>query len=679
MSHNNQLIAAAAGAVTLTGLVAMGLKRPHPYGQTVEVGNKVVGEGRARRNVFAEKELVDHIPEEQVYTIYDSFIAATQKFRNKQCFGQRNVGSNGELNEHFDFITYGEFAGHCETLFQGLCELGLKPKSRIGVFSRNRIEWLITQYACYLQNNIIVSFYETLGVDSLAFVSKHAEIELAFCSKETLSKMKELALKVRALRTIICYDNVPDSVREDFRDNNINLYTLDQIYAIGKLAKIKHRHVPPTADDLCTIMYTSGTTGDPKGVMITHRNVIAVVNAVKKYIDYINETDAHYSYLPYAHIMERIIVFLAYHYGGRIGIFCGDITKILPEIKILRPTLFVGVPRVFERIKAGVFKEISKQRPLRRSIFMLAYKLKYLSILYGFKMPLLEAFLNFLVFAKLKLALGGQVRVILSGSAPLSADTEIFLRVCFSCVVVQGYGLTETCGGTAVKLLQDSSVGSLGPPFVSVEAKLVDVPELNYYTTSNPPCGEVHLRGPSVAIGYFKDDAKTQQDFKDGWFATGDIGRWNRDGSLSIIDRKKNIFKLSQGEYVAVERVEGALLNSQWVAQVFIYGDSQKANLVAIVHPHPDKVEEWAKLKGIVASFEQLCSNRELNQIVLKDMESTARQTKLFGFEIPKRVHLISEAFSDVNGLLTPSFKLKRQQIKDRYKHAIDDMYRNLD
>ncbi|GAM27876.1 hypothetical protein SAMD00019534_110520 [Acytostelium subglobosum LB1] len=667
----------AVGLVVVSGLLAYRWKRPHPFGQTIEIGEAAPGEGRARRNA-SHPELVSHMEDQQVYTLYDSLLTACKKYSHKECFGQRNIGKNGELQEHFEFITYAVFLNKCETIFQALCEIGIKPKMKVGIFSRNRLEWLVVQGASFMQSNIIVSFYETLGAESLTFVSKHAEIEIAFCSKETLDKTREIALSVKGIKCIVCFDNVPDETRKDLESQGLTFYTFDELMEKGKAANGTHNHVPPKPDDLSTIMYTSGTTGDPKGVMITHRNVISVVCAVKTLAD-VYDNDTHYSYLPYAHILERVVVALSFHYGARVGIFCGDTTKILTEVKSLRPTLFIGVPRVFERIKAGVFKEVAKQSSTKQALFNLAYKLKHSCIVNGIQLPLIESLLNMVVFNKLKQQLGGQVRVILSGGAPLSHDTEAFLKVAFSCAIVQGYGLTESCGGTAVKLLQDESLGSLGPPFVSCEIKLVDVPELNYLTSSNPPCGEVCLRGPSISIGYYKDEAKTKQDFKDGWFSTGDIGRWNPDGSLSIIDRKKNIFKLSQGEYIAVEKIENILNKSLWIAQICVYGDSEKASIIALIHPHQDKAEEWARSKGLNISFKEICENKEFNQVILKDITDVGKKSKLFGFEIPRKIHVFHDAFSDTNDMMTPSFKLKRPQIKEHYKAIIDELYRDLE
>lgn len=667
----------ALGLVLVSGILCFNWKRKHPYGQSVEVGEKIEGEGRARRNALSPNHLVSHLEEDGIYTLYDSLIKSCEKYGDRNCFSERKKDANGNLGD-FEWISYKSFLQGCEYVAAGLCEIGVEPKSKVGIFSKNRLEWLTVHSASFLQSNIIVSFYETLGVESLAFVSEHAEIGVAFCSKETLEKTFEISRNVKILKTIICFDPINDQQKEKAKKENITLYNYSDIIEKGKNSLDKHPHTKPNADSLATIMYTSGTTGDPKGVMITHKNLASVVCAVNNFVK-VYETDVHYSYLPYAHILERVIILAAFHYGAGIGIFSGDISNVLNEVKTLKPTLFIGVPRIFERIRAGVFREIGKKSSFAQNFFKFAYGLKKFSIAKGFKLPLLESLFDMILFSKIKAQLGGKVRVILSGGAPLSRETELFLRVSFCCAVVQGYGLTESCGGTAVKLLEDESVGSLGPPFLSNEIKLVDVPELNYYSNDKTQCGEVCLRGPSISIGYYKDPEKTKSDFKDGWFYTGDIGKWNADGSLAIIDRKKNIFKLAQGEYVAVEKIENVVGKSHYVAQVCVYGDSQKSCLIAIIHPHPEKAEEWANSKKSDKDLKDICSNEDFVKEVLDDVTKTCKEQKLFGFEIPKSILLTHEAFSDQNNMLTPSFKLKRPQIKEHFQKDINHLYSKMD
>jgi long-chain acyl-CoA synthetase len=288
-----------------------------------------------------------------------------------------------------------------------------------------------------------------------------------------------------------------------------------------------------------------------------------------------------------------------------------------------------------------------------------------------------------LIFAKIRQVLGGRVRLILSGSAPLSADVKEFMKIVFCCDVVEGYGLSETAAGLCLAS-GDMPLGPhVGPPIVRMQVCLEDVPEMGYTSRDKPrPRGEILAKGPVVFAGYYKQPEKTAEVFdENGWFHTGDIGCWNADGTLSIIDRKKNIFKLSQGEYVAAEKIEGVYLKSKYVAQVFVYGDSLQSCLVAVVVPDPEMAEAWGHAKGLAgehASVPQLVHNAAFQKEVLEDMDATARLAKLRGFELVKKVHFHPDAFSVDEGLITPTFKLKRPQLKTRFQAEIKHMYVEL-
>jgi long-chain acyl-CoA synthetase len=419
-------------------------------------------------------------------------------------------------------------------------------------------------------------------------------------------------------------------------------------------------------------MYTSGTTGNPKGVILKHSNMIAALAAAESRMGNIAEKGTGYlSYLPLAHIFERVVVCACFYRGSKIGFFQGDVRKLVEDIQTLQPSFIVGVPRVFDRIYDKIKLNIEQSSPLKQKIFNYAYEAKKKAIKEGRETPLLDL----LVFNTLKQRIGGQVRGILSGSAPLTSAVHEFLLVCFGCPVIQGYGLTETCAGGTLQLLDDTNTGHTGPVIPCCEMKLEDVPEMNYFSSSNPPRGEVLIRGPHVTDGYYKDEEKTKQDFHHGWFHSGDIGQWNTDGTLSIIDRKKNIFKLSQGEYIAAEKIEGVLAQSKYVQQIWIYGDSTKPTLIAIVVPDNDNLLMWAKEHNINSSRTELCNNKAVNEMIYKDITNIGKAAKLRGFEFVKAIYLQDQEFSIDNGLLTPTFKLKRPQLKTFFLSQIDRLY----
>jgi long-chain acyl-CoA synthetase len=272
------------------------------------------------------------------------------------------------------------------------------------------------------------------------------------------------------------------------------------------------------------------------------------------------------------------------------------------------------------------------------------------------------------------------VRWIMSGSAPLDPKLGEFLKICFCCQVVEGYGLTENFAGACITALDETQLGHVGKPLACTEIKLQDVPEMGYSSKNNPATGEIMLRGPNLFKGYYKDPEKTKEAIDaDGFFHTGDIGRINENGTLSIIDRKKNIFKLSQGEYVAVEYLEGIYIRSKFVQQVWVYGNSYKRYLVAVVVPDRDVLLPWAKQNGLPEDVSALVKNEKVNKAILGDMLAIGKDAKLHGFEYVKLISVTDEPFSVDNDCMTPTFKLRRNNLEKRYKADIDRMYEIID
>ncbi|XXG82339.1 hypothetical protein AAC387_Pa10g0312 [Persea americana] len=283
-----------------------------------------------------------------------------------------------------------------------------------------------------------------------------------------------------------------------------------------------------------------------------------------------------------------------------------------------------------------------------------------------------------MVFSKVKKGLGGKVRLILSGAAPLSSHVEAFLRVVACSHVLQGYGLTETCAGTFVSLPNElAMLGTVGPPLPNVDVCLESVPEMGYDANSSMPRGEICVRGDTLFTGYYKREDLTKEVMIDGWFHTGDIGEWQPDGSMKIIDRKKNIFKLAQGEYVAVENLENIYGLTSQIDSIWVYGNSFESFLVAIVNPKKQVLERWAEDNGQGLDFDALCKNPMAKEFILGELMKTAKHKKLKGFEFLKAIHLEPVPFDMERDLLTPTYKKKRPQLLKYYQTAIDDMYKN--
>lgn len=418
--------------------------------------------------------------------------------------------------------------------------------------------------------------------------------------------------------------------------------------------------------------------------MITHRNFVAAVSASYQTIAAKAEgsEDTTISYLPLAHIFGRVVDMTALALGGRLGYFSGDVTKIVEDVQILQPTVFPSVPRLLNRVYASIVQKTVEAPGVKGAIARRAVeaKLANLAAGKGNTHPVWDR----LVFNKVRQALGGRVRFMVTGSAPIGKDVMQFLRIALCCDLREGYGATETSAASTMHLEGEYQAGHIGAPFACNEIKLIDVPEMNYLSTDPYPRGELCVRGPNVFVGYYKDEEKTREALdEEGWYHTGDIAMINERGALVIIDRKKNIFKLAQGEYIAPEKIENVYAKNPLVAQIFVHGDSLQSSLVAIVVPEPEALNNLVKnklphLASKKLSYQELCREPEVNKAVLEQLTRTGKKAELRGFEFAKAIYLESDPFSIENGILTPTFKIKRPQAKERYQAQIDHLYAQL-
>ncbi|XP_022770783.1 long chain acyl-CoA synthetase 1-like isoform X5 [Durio zibethinus] len=440
---------------------------------------------------------------------------------------------------------------------------------------------------------------------------------------------------------------------------------------------------PPQPFNICTIMYTSGTSGDPKGVVLTHETIAIFVHGIDLFLDQFEDKmtvdDVYLSFLPLAHILDRMIEEYFFHKGASVGYYHGNLKELRDDIMELKPTFLAGVPRVYDMIHEGIKKALQELRPLRRWIFDALYNYKLSWMKRGYKHKYASPLADLLAFRKVKAKLGGRIRLLLSGGAPLSSEVEEFLRVTCCAFVVQGYGLTETCGACTIGFPDEMCmVGAVGAPAVYNELRLEEVSDMGYNPLGNPPFGEICVRGKTIFSEYYKNPELTRESFKDGWFHTGDIGQMLPNGVVKIIDRKKNLIKLSQGEYVALEYLENVYGFTPIVDDVWVYGNSFKSMLVAVVVLHEENAKKWANLNGYTGSLSELCSLSKLQNYVLSELKSTAEKNKMRGFEFIKGVILEPVPFDMERDLVTATLKKKRNKLLKYYQAEIDELYQNL-
>lgn len=625
----------------------------------------------------------DGFPELDATTLYDLFTKSVAKFPKNKCLGHRPKDASGKVGPYV-FQTYEEVGIEVANLASGLAAIGGEPKAKIGVLGANCPEWMIAMQACNRLNLACVPLYDSLGENAIEYIIDHSEAAVTFLSAAKMPQMLQALPKINGpLKALVYWGECKAEDIEAVKATKHKIFSFDEVKKMGMEAP--KEPVPPTPDDLCTIMYTSGTTGDPKGVMLTHRGVISAVANAHFYCKHnkvaFNEKDAFLSYLPLAHIFDRVNEEFFLYMGGSIGYWQGDVNKLLDDIAALKPAMFVGVPRVFDRIYSKVMNTVQSSSFLKRSLFNWGLSRKMYFMKQGRPQAQASPFFDRLVFSKVAASLGGKTKAVVSGGAPLAAHVEDFLRASMCAPVVQGYGLTETGAASFIAgadVILDSA--TVGPPTPGTEFRLESVPEMNYDALDvEEPKGEVLIRSSSNFIGYYKDQKKTDEELtKDGWFHTGDIGAITKHGALKIIDRKKNIFKLSQGEYVAVEKVEAVYKKNLITEQVWVYGNSLKNSLIAVVVPAQDHMFSWASANGVARDMAKICADPRATAHVLAELVATGKAEKLKGFELIKAVHLEHAAFSIENDLLTPTFKLKRPQLQKKYQSVLDKLYASL-
>lgn len=619
-------------------------------------------------------------PDPHIHTVWDVFRVSAETYPGNRMLGWRDF-VNGKFGP-YKWKTYGDVYEEVMHISSALRASGAKAGARVGIYGINCPQWTVAMEACSAQTFVCVPLYDTLGPDAINYIVGHAEIDFVFVQdKKVKNLLKADCTNAKRIKLIICFTDMTEEEKNKASSIGAKSYSWNEFLQMGKESLVKPQ--PPQPFDICTIMYTSGTSGFPKGVILTHDNIATNIRGVdlfmEQFEDKMTVDDVYISFLPLAHILDRIIEEYFFHKGASVGYYHGDLNALGEDLMELKPTFLAGVPRVFERIHEGVMKVLNELNPFRRAAFNFLYQRKLSAMREGFKHTEASRLADILAFRKVKAKLGGRIRLIISGGAPLSNEVEEFLRVTSRAYMLQGYGLTET-GGLSIVGYPDEMcmLGTVGSSFVYSEMRLEEVPEMGYNPLATPSRGEICVRAKSPFAGYYKDPDLTNEVYKDGWFHTGDIGEMEPNGVVTIIDRKKNLIKLSQGEYIALEYLENVYIITPIVEDIWVYGDSFKSKLIAVVVPHQENTKQWANQNGLEGSFSELCPLSQLQDYVLFELKSTAVRNKLRGFEHIKGVIIEPQVFDVERDLVTATLKKKREKLLKFYSVKIDKLYQNL-
>ncbi|GIX88374.1 long-chain-fatty-acid--CoA ligase 1 [Caerostris extrusa] len=548
----------------------------------------------------------------------------------------------------YSYMSYNEVLERIKNFSAGLVHFGMKPgqETFIGLYARNCPEWVITEHACFRQSAVLVPLYDTLGPNACSYIINQAKIKLVVCDDE--NKLKNIlseAPNTPQLKQVIVMNKVSDTLRVKAKTLGIKLISFSEVEEAGKL----HPCQPllPSPPDICTVCYTSGTTGDPKGVVLSHANLVSCSSAVvlTMGVHGPNSSDCFMSYLPLAHMFERVCQVIAYMSGGCVGFSQGNIKLLTDDIKTFKPTFIPVVPRLLNRIYDQVQNGV-KGSKLKKWIMDMALLSKQSEL--ERHIVTNRSVWDRFVFKPVQESLGGRVRLMVTGSAPLASNVLTFLRCALGCTIIEGYGQTESVAPSTMTLVGDYSVGHVGPPLPCCHIKLIDVPEMEYFAINGQ--GEVCIKGLNVFQGYLNDPVKTAETIdKDGWLHTGDIGMWMENGALLHTFCK------------------------------YLYMASLKSCLVGIIVPDQKMLKDWCKANEIEGSWREICENKAAKKMILTDITELGKKAGLKSFEQIKDLYLHPELFSIENGLLTPTLKTKRPDCRKLFMPQIEAMYRHLD
>jgi long-chain acyl-CoA synthetase len=594
----------------------------------------------------------------EIQTLCDLFYFSVDNFAKPDHLRFKRGGAWHDVSSE-------EFRRAVEELSMGLRALGIEKGDRVAILAENRPEWAFADLATLLAAAVDAPIYSTLSPPQVLYILKDAEAKAIFVSNAAQeAKVAEIRAQATELRHVIRMDAEPAP--------GPGILSLDAVRALGRPAlaadpnAVRARAALVKANDLATLIYTSGTTGEPKGVMLSHANLVSNVTSCLKVFDGVSSTDVALSFLPLCHVFERMGGYYVMLRKGTTIAYAESVDKVPENMLEVRPTLMLSVPRLYEKMYQRINEKVAAQSPIRQKVF--GWALRVGRQLFHHRVQKtepglwlkLQGAIGGRVFAPIKARTGGRLRLFVSGGAPLAREIAEFFGAT-GLLILEGYGLTETSPVICVNSPDRMKPGSVGPAIDGVEVKIAED-------------GEILTRGPHVMLGYYKRPEATAEAIdKDGWFHTGDVGVVDAEGFLIITDRKKDILVTSGGKNIAPQPIENRLKANRFFGEVVMVGNRRNFP-AALVVPNFEALEAWAKQKGLAfGSREELVASPEVAHHY-KDVIA-ALTADLAQFEKIKKISLLPREFSLEAGELTPSLKVKRRVIEEKYKELIDRMY----
>lgn len=663
----------------------MGGTQSTNFKYAVPVGEKKEGESHVYRNPSHVQSLFSTTVTK---TVQDVHVKNFKERPTKPYLGYRPVMNNGQMLPKFEFHTFEQVEQLAKQIGSGIIALDLVPEiaefkdyslKLLSFYSKNIERLWLLDVACSLYGITTVPIYDTLGENAIKFVFDETNLTTCFM---TVDKIKGVAAQLKKgnynkLKNIVILDDF--NLKEEAKHlEGINWFTFSSIIEAGKKKLLDLPEVKPS--DIYTFSYTSGTTGDPKGVMISHDNIVTMVVAA---LQLITATEYTYlSYLPLAHIYERVMgIGIAYR-GGKYAIFNGNVLDLKTDLQLLKPTVFASVPRLYNKFFEKIQDGIKKLTGLKKTMVNSGIKTKLenfrASGTYKHKM-------YDIVFSAFREILGGRCEIMISASAPLSKEVHEMFSILMCAPLVNAYGQTEGMGAEFITSPNERNAGVCGGPVPCIEFKLLDIPDMEYLSTDKDekgnlcPRGEILIRGKTVFADYYKQlDKYNETVDTEGWLHSGDIGKIiTGTNALQIIDRRKNMFKLSQGEYIAPEKLEQVYKQLRGIDDIFVYGDSLQSVLVAILNVDSKFLQDLAKELKVEGSLEDLMKDEAIKKNILAQLQAHGKKSNLSGLEKVSAIHIEPKLFSELD-LITTTFKIKRHQAKKHFQAEIDAMYANF-